>query len=75
MPQKKSKKKNPSNARYLVEQRWIKNKAKKLARHKKKHPNDVNNTAPINYKRVKPLSYWEIFQLKWEETKKKRKKA
>lgn len=51
---------------YKAENRASKNKEKKLQRHLKKHPNDIQakeKTIPKSYKRVKKLSYWEKFNL------------
>ena len=35
------------------------NKAKKIARHQKAHPNDKGTSLPVNYIRKKPLEYFE----------------
>lgn len=32
-------KKKPANKRYLAERRWAKNKARRIARYMRKHPN------------------------------------
>ena len=58
MSNKKSKKANPANKAYLSEQRWLKNKAKKLVVHAKKHPNDLQKVGTVpSYTRVKPEGY------------------
>ena len=47
---------------YAAEDRANKNKAKKLARHLMKHPNDSQSAerrTPASYKRKKPLDNWE----------------
>lgn len=77
MAQKKSKKKNPANTAYLNEQRWLKNKAKKLAKHRKNHPNDVQSASQIitnNYARKKPLGYYERVTIEWLEKRKSNRK-
>ena len=35
------------------------NKELKLARHRAKHPEDSGQKGPVNYKRKKPLDYFE----------------
>ena len=56
MAKKRSKKDKPANKAYTAEKRWLTNKAKKLAKHQKEHPNDKQEvgTKP-DYKRKKPL--------------------
>lgn len=46
-----------AQARYRSEARWLKNKAKKLAKHKKLHPNDAqaNYSIVVNYKIIKTV--------------------
>lgn len=58
MSKKRSKSKTPANAAYTAAKRWETNKTKKIAKHQKKHPNDVQpiGTKP-DYKRKKPLPY------------------
>ncbi len=58
MSKKKSKAGRPSNKAYLAEQRWLKNKSLKIARHKKEHPNDTQQIGQKpDYKRRKPQEY------------------
>lgn len=57
----KSRSKNAGNkySQYKIEQRWSKNRKKKLARHLKKFPNDTVAqlaTSNIVYRRKKPLA-------------------
>jgi hypothetical protein len=33
--------KSPAHQRYTAESRWVKNRRKKIARHIKRHPNDM----------------------------------
>ena len=41
MPHDKARKNNqPKRQRYVAEKRWLKNKARKIERHLKRHPND-----------------------------------
>lgn len=45
-------KRSPSDKVYTSQQRWIKNKANKLARHMKNHPNDLQSVTEgviVNY--------------------------
>ncbi len=47
-----------SNARYTVEGRQVKNKNRKVAKHQKNHPNDLQSTQKgviIDYKRTKSV--------------------
>lgn len=58
----RNKKRNPSSVRYTSELRWLKNKAKKLAKHLKKHPADVQSSGQgsvVSYKR-KVVYWWEL---------------
>lgn len=62
MPGKKGRKlgRNKDDCKkYLTEGRQEKNKEIKMARHSKQHPNDTGSKTPVNYKRKKPLSYFE----------------
>ncbi len=43
MGKKRSKAKNPSNTAYKAEHRMLKNKARKLAKHLKNHPADLQS--------------------------------
>jgi hypothetical protein len=47
---------SPSDTAYKAERRDLKNKARKLAIHNKKHPNDVKESGPVDYKPKKKLS-------------------
>jgi hypothetical protein len=51
----RNKLRSPSAKAYLAQNRYEKNKAKKLAKHRKAHPNDgqCTNTAIVNYKLIK----------------------
>lgn len=67
MAHKKSRTRAAWKARYLAyktEGRTAKNKSKKLLRHMKKHPNDLQSSAikkePVNYKRKKPYTPMEL---------------
>lgn len=48
---KRRNKNSPAKKSYDIERRDIKNKAKKRAKHLKKHPNDKQNGAKPSYKR------------------------
>lgn len=55
---KRSKKGNPANKAYLAEHRWLKNKAKKIEKHKTTHANDAQKVGTVpDYRRKKPLPY------------------
>ncbi len=63
----KRNKDRPASKAYTAEKRWVKNKELKLERHLRHNPNDKQSeerVVPKSYIRVKPLSYWEIVNLK-----------
>jgi ribosomal protein S15P/S13E len=62
-------KRNPSSTTYTKEQRWLKNKVRKLQRHLKRHPNDKQsaNQAPADYIRKTPLDYYEKLDISRKE--------
>ena len=66
MAHKKSRTRSAWKARYLAyktDGRQAKNKSKRLLRHMKNHPNDLQSSAikkePVNYKRKKPYTPME----------------
>lgn len=78
MPNKRKRRTRPGYkacyTRYSTEARLLKNKKRKLERHLKLHPNDIQSKERkqvVSYKRVKSFTYWEKFLL--EEEKKKRR--